>query len=66
MHVIDGAVKIKDAVAREQVQSKEGETLFFYTGAAGTFVNDSKVIMADVEATNGVVHVIDTVLFPFK
>ena len=66
MHVIDGAVKLKDAVAREKIISKEGEELFFYTDAAGTFVNDSKVIMADVEATNGVVHVIDTVLFPWK
>ena len=66
VHVIDGALRIKDAVAREQVVSKKGDTLFFYTDDSGTFVNDSKVIMADVEATNGVAHVIDTVLFPFE
>ncbi|MFM8268787.1 MAG: fasciclin domain-containing protein [Pseudomonadota bacterium] len=66
LHVIDGSVKVKDAIAREKVVSKEGETLFFYKDASGTFVNDAKIIMADIEATNGVVHVIDTVLFPWK
>jgi len=66
LHVIEGAVKIEDAISREKVISREGDSLFFYKDAAGTFVNDSKVIMADIEATNGVVHVIDTVLFPWK
>lgn len=66
LHVIDGAVKVKDAVSREKVVSREGEDLFFYTDEAGTFVNDAKIVMADIEATNGVVHVIDTVLFPWK
>ena len=65
-HVIDGAVKINDAVAREVIVSMEGQELFFYRRDTGTFVNDSKIIMADIEATNGIAHVIDTVLFPMK
>ena len=27
-------------------------------------INDAKVTQADIEATNGVIHVIDTVLMP--
>lgn len=65
-HVIEGAVKINDAVAREVVVSMEGQELFFYRRDTGTFVNDSKILMADIEATNGIAHVIDTVLFPMK
>ena len=30
----------------------------------GIFINDSKVIVADIEATNGVIHKIDNVLLP--
>lgn len=66
VHVIDGRTKIKDAVIREELVSADGTPLYFYTNEVGTFVNDSKVIMADIEATNGIVHVIDTVLYPFK
>ncbi|MDW7670382.1 MAG: fasciclin domain-containing protein, partial [Bacillota bacterium] len=30
----------------------------------GVFINDSEVIIADIEASNGVIHVIDSVLVP--
>jgi uncharacterized surface protein with fasciclin (FAS1) repeats len=66
VHVIEGQTRIRDAVMREELRSIDGTPLFFHTNEAGTFVNDSKIIMADIEATNGMVHVIDTVLYPFK
>jgi len=66
LHVVDGAVKMNDMIARTELKSREGDTLFVYKNEAGTFVNDARVIMADIEATNGIAHVIDTVLFPWK
>jgi len=30
----------------------------------GVMINDAKVVKADVKASNGVIHVIDTVLLP--
>jgi uncharacterized surface protein with fasciclin (FAS1) repeats len=30
----------------------------------GVMVNDAKVVQADIECTNGVIHAIDTVLMP--
>jgi len=66
LHVFDGAEKISNMIARSELTSREGETLFVYKNDSGTFINDSRVIMADIEATNGIVHVLDTVLFPWK
>ncbi len=33
-------------------------------GTMGVRVNDARVIQPDIEASNGVIHVIDTVLIP--
>ena len=66
VHVVDGKVKIKEAVERMELTSREVVPLFVYTNESGTFVNDAKVITADLETKNGIVHVIDTVLYPFK
>lgn len=66
LHVVDGAEKINDMISRSEMPSREGDTLFVYKNDSGTFINDSRVLMADIEATNGIVHVIDTVLFPWK
>ena len=38
-------------------------TLFFDT-AADPMVNDATVVLADVKTTNGIIHVVDTVLVP--
>lgn len=66
LHVFDGAEKINNMIARSELTSREGDTLFVYKNDSGTYINDSRVIMADIEATNGIVHVVDTVLFPWK
>jgi uncharacterized surface protein with fasciclin (FAS1) repeats len=34
------------------------------TAKEGVMINDAKVLKADIEAKNGIVHVIDTVLIP--
>ena len=30
----------------------------------GVMINDAKVITADIECSNGVIHIVDTVLMP--
>ena len=67
-HVIDGAVFSKDLVDGMTIQTlgsltfevkiKDGQVFFMAEGA------DGLVITADIEASNGVVHVIDSVLIP--
>lgn len=56
------AAQIKDYSFEETIQ---GEFLIFLTNSTGVYVNgDALVTVADVDCTNGVVHVIDTVLLP--
>ncbi len=62
-HVVSGKVMSTDLSNGLQAPSLNGESLAFDL-SAGVMVNKSSVIAADIEAGNGVVHVIDTVLVP--
>ena len=61
-HVVAGKVLSTEVVAGD-VPSVEGSNLTLAT-EMGVKVNDATVTQADVEATNGVIHVIDAVLVP--
>ncbi len=63
-HVVPGAVT-SDQLAgqRLNVATVQGQTVHV-DGTDGVKVNKSNVILADVIATNGVIHAIDAVLLP--
>ena len=61
-HVIGGSVT-SDQLSSGAVDSKNGLPLQVGVGQRVT-VNDATVRAADITATNGVIHVIDTVLIP--
>merc|ERR1712134_112294 len=67
-HVVSGAaVYSKDLQATQDVKTLQGQDVSIKSSANGVTINGmSKVISADNAATNGVVHVIDTVLIPQK
>ena len=62
-HVVSGAVMAKD-VKTGMVPTVNGQSLNVKADAVGVMVNNAKVTTADVKASNGVIHVIDTVLLP--
>lgn len=62
-HVIAGAVMAAD-VKSGKVDTAEGSSLKLVAAQGAVTVNGAKVIKADNKASNGVVHVIDTVLIP--
>jgi uncharacterized surface protein with fasciclin (FAS1) repeats len=62
-HVVPGKVMAKD-VPTANVKTVQGQTVALKKDSMGVSVNNAKVITADVEATNGVIHVIDTVILP--
>jgi uncharacterized surface protein with fasciclin (FAS1) repeats len=62
-HVLSGAVMAKDIKAGS-VKTVEGNTVRLRLPRSGVTVNGAKVLKADVSASNGVVHTIDTVLIP--
>ena len=65
-HVIAGAaVHAKDLKPEQKVKTLEGDELFIEASSKGVEINHvAHVTTADVDATNGVVHIIDAVLLP--
>ena len=64
LHVVSGAVHAADIAGKTlSPASVNGEALAV-DGTDGVTVNGAKVISADIACTNGVIHVIDTVLLP--
>ncbi len=61
-HVVAGTVLAAD-VTDGDVATVEGQTVTLDT-TAGVTVNGANVILADVLASNGVIHVIDAVILP--
>lgn len=62
-HVVSGKVMAKDVMKMKSAKTLQGGNLTFDT-SDGVKVNDAKVIQADIEVSNGVCHMIDTVLMP--
>ena len=61
-HVVPGKIMAKDVKAGD-VATVNGKTIKITT-ANGVVVNTSKVTATDIDASNGVIHVIDSVLMP--
>jgi uncharacterized surface protein with fasciclin (FAS1) repeats len=61
-HVVPGKVMAKDVKAGK-VKTVQGSELTVGT-TGGVTVDNAKVIKTDIGATNGVIHVIDTVVLP--
>lgn len=62
-HVVSGKVMAEDVAGMTSAPTVQGGSLSIDT-SDGVRVNDATVITADVRASNGVIHVIDTVLMP--
>jgi uncharacterized surface protein with fasciclin (FAS1) repeats len=63
-HVVSGRVFSPDAVKLGQAATVQGETVKITAGPKGVQINGAKVVTADVDASNGVIHIIDAVLLP--
>ncbi len=63
-HVVPGMIGAEDAVAAGSAATVQGGEVMIAEGENGVTVNDASVVTADVEASNGVIHVVDTVLMP--
>ncbi len=63
-HVVPGRVMAADVVEMKSAKTVNGAEISIDASDAGVMINKSKVVAADIEATNGVIHVIDSVLLP--
>lgn len=62
-HVVPGKVLAGDLTDGMEAETVNGEMLMFDL-SGDPMVNESMIVDTDIEATNGVIHVIDTVLVP--
>ena len=63
-HVASGDVHAKDLSDKEMIKTVEGKDVTVRLSGKSVLINTAKVITADVDASNGVVHIIDAVLIP--
>jgi uncharacterized surface protein with fasciclin (FAS1) repeats len=65
-HVVDGKVMAAQVIDLdgEQVETLSGDSLSVMIDGEAVMINEALVIIPDIEASNGVIHVIDSVLVP--
>lgn len=64
-HVVEGKMMSTDLKDGQELTTVQGEKLTVKVGSDGAVsVNGANVTQADIEASNGVIHIIDTVLMP--
>ena len=63
-HVLSGKVMAADVSGQKMEPATVNGKALHVDGTSGVKVNDATVVTADIECTNGVIHVIDTVLLP--
>ena len=63
-HVVSGSVTAADVVKLDEAATVNGATIAIAVEGEAVKINDATVTAADIKASNGVIHVIDSVLLP--
>ena len=63
-HVVPGRVTSADVVKLQNAKAVSGDTIDIKASGGTVMVENARVVKADVQASNGVIHVIDTVILP--
>ena len=63
-HVVPGEVMAADVVKLTQAKTVEGSPIKIRVVDGKVMINNAKVAATDIAASNGVIHVIDTVIMP--
>lgn len=63
-HVVAGKLSSGDVAGRASAKTVQGQDLLFTTQSGKVKVNDANVVTADIACSNGVIHVVDSVLLP--
>merc|ERR1711959_653840 len=63
-HVASGSVHAKDLKNDEKIKTVEGKEVEARIFGSRVFINNAQVTKADIDASNGVIHIVDHVLIP--
>ena len=65
-HVVPGRVYSTDALAAGKAKTLQGQSVSIAVQSGVAKVNNAKLVATDLDASNGVIHVIDTVIMPIE
>ncbi len=63
-HVVAGNVMAADAIKLTEAKTVNGQSFKIVVGKDGVMIDNAKVVKTDIVASNGVIHVIDSVILP--
>ena len=63
-HVVPGKVMAADVVKIKEATTVNGKLLNVRVNGSNVMINDATITSADIVASNGVIHVIDSVVLP--
>ncbi len=63
-HVVPGKVLASDVVGLDRAATVQGQAVDIAVRGGKVFIDGAQVVMTDVMAANGVIHVIDRVILP--
>ncbi len=63
-HVVGAEAYASDVVGMSSATTVQGQPVAITMSGGNVYVNDAQVVITDVQASNGVIHVIDTVILP--
>ena len=63
-HVVSGTVLAADVVALDSAATLQGQEVSISVMGESVMVDESNVVITDIAASNGVIHVVDAVLLP--
>jgi uncharacterized surface protein with fasciclin (FAS1) repeats len=63
-HVVPGTVMAADVVKLKDAKTVQGQKVLIRAGKDGVMIDNAKVVKTDIVTSNGVIHVIDTVILP--
>lgn len=65
-HLISGTIYKKCLLDNERLKTLQGEYLDIHKKNQSIYFNNAKLITSDINASNGVLHIIDTLLDPYN
>ena len=63
-HVVSGKVMAKDVATMKMAETVNGQSFMVSMEGDSVMVDNAKVVQTDIEYSNGVIHVIDSVILP--
>ena len=63
-HVVPGKVLSSDVVKLESAETVQGQSVSIAVNDGNVMIDNANVVAVDIETSNGVIHVIDSVILP--